>query len=118
MINAFASGVHPDAAIARPSTAPEITARERLCFPLAEVSSEAATHAPRASFQMLLYDLFICSTQFTVFLARYRLNRKRDVPGSEFVAKATFYAALNYKNAGMYLDVYIHGATQHSRGLV
>ncbi|MCR6479217.1 hypothetical protein NU688_23875 [Variovorax sp. ZS18.2.2] len=30
-----------------------------LRLPRAEVSSEAATHAPRASFQILLYDLFI-----------------------------------------------------------
>jgi hypothetical protein len=30
-----------------------------LRLPLAEVSSEAATHAPSASFQILRYDLFI-----------------------------------------------------------
>jgi hypothetical protein len=30
-----------------------------LRLPRAEVSSDAATHAPRASFQILRYDLFI-----------------------------------------------------------
>jgi len=36
------------------STAPETTAAELLFLPRAEVISEAATQAPRASFQMLL----------------------------------------------------------------
>jgi hypothetical protein len=36
-----------------------LTDAERLPFPRAESSSDAATHAPRASFQIVRYVLFI-----------------------------------------------------------
>jgi len=53
-MKAFALSIKPMDASATLSTAPETTAAELLFLPRAEVISEAATQAPRASFQMLL----------------------------------------------------------------
>jgi hypothetical protein len=63
---ARAPGAKPVAATTRATATATVDLLLRL--PRAEVSSEAATHAPSASFQILRYDLFI----------RFELGSQRD----------------------------------------
>ena|SRR5947208_3322463 len=78
-----------------------------LRLPHAEVSSEAATHAPRASFHMLLYDLFIYCSARGEWIDGFRSTKNamplRQVPS----LKARAWECLDYRNAGMYGLVYI-----------
>lgn len=54
-----AFAILPTATVARAAMVSNFTARDLLGLPRADEISDAATHAPRASFQMVLYDLFI-----------------------------------------------------------
>jgi hypothetical protein len=94
-------------AIAKPIAATAVVTLELLRLPRAEVSSDAATQAPRASFHMLLYDLFICCSTLGEWVdgSGSTKNAMRPAPGS--IAEGHALRDLDYKNAGMYGLVYI-----------
>jgi hypothetical protein len=85
-------------------------AREAL--PRALVISAAATHAPRASFQILLNDLFMCFE----LVATAGMDRSKEqllsADGQLLVDHSGATGAIVYRNVGMYAVIYIPDAPQ------